>query len=294
MSKKAGSKDANIGKKIKKVDVDAEKGSFFFVALIGLLVVGAAGAVLYLAQARESNIDVAPLAGGEGVGDHWHWAYSINHCGTILSPAAEPPESAGIHTHGDGLVHIHPFRPDVSGANAKLGVFFEASGAELTDESYTPGPTEEKVTLSEEEGCDGKPATLKLAIWEDATDLDAEPTIIDEGLADFVFDSDGGMITLALVAAGEEIPPPPADRVQRLAGASNLPTGELPVTPGDDPGTEDTTVDGADTTVDGADTTVDGADTTVDGADTTADGSDTTTQDEEDPDDTGPSETSPG
>ncbi len=252
MNKKAGAKDVKKIKKIKKVDVDEEKSSFFFVALIGLLVVGAIGAVLFLAAGRESAIGVAPQAGGEGVGDHWHWAYSVNNCGTTLNAATNDNGDAGIHTHGRGLVHIHPFRPDAAGPNAKLGVFFEAFGGELTDDSYTPGSSEDPVTLSEEAGCDGQPATLKLAYWEDAYDDEAEPTIIEENLADFKFENDNGMFTLALVVEGQEIPRPPVDRVQLLSQTNGVEyTPSDAVLPEDAPQTEPVTEseEGAETTV---------------------------------------------
>lgn len=67
--------------------------------------------------------------------DHWHTALGINVCGRWL---ADPPEfhvrganpdlRAGIHSHGDGLIHIHPFSTDEAGERATLRRFLEDGG----------------------------------------------------------------------------------------------------------------------------------------------------------------------
>ncbi len=67
--------------------------------------------------------------------DHWHWAVGVNVCGTWL---ADPPEFfnraanrslvAGIHSHGDGLVHLHPYGTDEAGDHATLRTFLEFGG----------------------------------------------------------------------------------------------------------------------------------------------------------------------
>ncbi len=148
--------------------------------------------------------------------DHWHNAYLIHNCGTDLPPAGAIESPDGIHTHGDGLVHIHPFNPSAAGANATVGKFVEALGGELTDEIYSPGFAEEPTGLSEADGCDGEDAVLQLAFWEDAQSADP-PIIITENLADRRFTGDGSAYTLALLPAGSDIPKPPPDRLASLA-----------------------------------------------------------------------------
>ncbi len=66
--------------------------------------------------------------GGAGVGEHRHAAVRISVCGELYT---EPPTSGGVHSHGDGLMHIHP-RQGVSGEsgkNASVRTFF--SGARI-------------------------------------------------------------------------------------------------------------------------------------------------------------------
>ncbi len=67
--------------------------------------------------------------------DHWHVALGVNVCGQWL---ANPPEfetrsvrgnvRAGIHSHGDGLIHLHPFSSDEAGERATLRTFLEFGG----------------------------------------------------------------------------------------------------------------------------------------------------------------------
>jgi hypothetical protein len=89
-------------------------------------------AVLGLATA----LLVAACGGGGGarVGEHWHAAVRISVCGELY---AEPPTSGGVHSHGDGLMHIHP-RQGVSGEsgeNASVRTFFSGARILLTESS---------------------------------------------------------------------------------------------------------------------------------------------------------------
>jgi len=60
------------------------------------------------------------------VGDHWHARYSVAICGQTLAPFPYTP--GNVHTHGDGVIHIHPQAPFESGRNANLGRFFASAG----------------------------------------------------------------------------------------------------------------------------------------------------------------------
>jgi hypothetical protein len=278
-------------KRISSLDNPSEdRGSRLFIAGIVLVVVGGIAAVAVLAAGRESNLGVDPDAG-----DHWHSAYLIHQCGVDLPATSEFETTIGLHTHGDGLLHIHPFSPAGSGRNATLGEYFEEYGATLTDETFETGPFDLfPATLSEEEGCDGEPAELQLAVWENAFDETAEPVIITEDLADFRFDTAGEAITLALVAEGAEVPRPPQERIDQLLATGpggpieGVAEGESPVVtvPGADVGDVETDPSSDDADADG-DADVDevgsgdaDADATSDDADgdgTTGDADATTT-----------------
>ena len=52
-------------------------------------------------------------------------------------PADNPGQTAnaGIHTHGDGLIHIHPFVVSEEGNNATLGKFADYGGWTVSSDS---------------------------------------------------------------------------------------------------------------------------------------------------------------
>jgi len=69
------------------------------------------------------------------VGDHWHNAYGISVCG-VRQPNL-PGAPGGVHSHGDELIHVHPFDPSEAGKNATLALAFRTSGGDLTNSSMT-------------------------------------------------------------------------------------------------------------------------------------------------------------
>jgi hypothetical protein len=67
--------------------------------------------------------------------DHWHAALGVNVCGSWLVDAPEfnerasaPGFLAGVHSHGDGLIHMHPYTDDEAGNHATLRTFLEEGG----------------------------------------------------------------------------------------------------------------------------------------------------------------------
>src|SRR5262245_49147036 len=93
-------------------------GRWFYGALVVIVAAFGTGIVYYVAS-RGSEASIHPLAPNQTKnipGDHWHAAIAVNSCGTWLPnpPAFEtapsnPNVNVGIHTHGDGFMHIHPF-----------------------------------------------------------------------------------------------------------------------------------------------------------------------------------------
>ena len=129
--------------------------------------------VFYARDNRQAQALEAPL-----LSDHWHSAYGFYICDAFLPnlPEFVAPQNGGIHTHGDGLLHIHPFSTSRSGENATLDHFLADAGAVLgneggvTDDSiHVPGGrtyTEGKDTC---DGLDGEPI-VQVAIWDSAAD----------------------------------------------------------------------------------------------------------------------------
>ena len=120
------------------------------VAFIIVLVFGILGLLFYTRQAS-----AAPH-----IGDHWHAAYAI-YIGNTRQPNIPTftgPEET--HTHGDGMIHMHPFIPAGEGHGASLGKFFDYGGGKLADDELkVPG---QKDTHKNGEPIDGKAAELRI------------------------------------------------------------------------------------------------------------------------------------
>ncbi len=87
--------------------------------------------------------DSAQAQSGPFINDHWHAAYAIFVGGERQPniPTFTGPEE--IHTHGDGIIHMHPFIPAGEGEGASLASFFRYGGGELTDDTLRiPGQRE--------------------------------------------------------------------------------------------------------------------------------------------------------
>jgi hypothetical protein len=72
-------------------------------------------------------------------GDHWHAAYGIYICDKFAPDIQTERDPSGIHTHNDGIVHIHPFTRAVSGSKATFGVFAETVGLSVSEDSVKVG-----------------------------------------------------------------------------------------------------------------------------------------------------------
>ncbi len=71
--------------------------------------------------------------------DHWHAPYTYYVCGE-KQPPAPTWTGSGVHTHADGIVHIHPFTQSEEGAGARLSKWFDYGGGKLDgDEIRMPG-----------------------------------------------------------------------------------------------------------------------------------------------------------
>jgi hypothetical protein len=179
-------------------------------------------------------------------GDHWHSAFGVYACDEFTEQVSDRNGDAnGIHTHPDGLIHIHPTSANATGDNATLGVFADEVGIDLDDEGFslTDGPS----FAEGEDECDGEPGVVQLAVWDDLSD--ETPDIVTEEVADQRL-AEGKLYTLAFAPQGADIPQPPS--AANLAAPEDLapPQGTVPGTevPTDStaPGDTSTTAPAAD------------------------------------------------
>jgi hypothetical protein len=95
-------------------------GATWFRATVAVIVILG---VLIIVQSRDQRAGVA-LPGAQPNKDHWHAALGVNICGTWQPPVPTFEGNGGVHSHGDGLMHIHPFDNAHAHNNASIGTFF--------------------------------------------------------------------------------------------------------------------------------------------------------------------------
>src|SRR6267143_397326 len=103
-------------------------GSWGFTAFITTVVV--LGTFLVVFSRGQNNADAsAPKVNH----DHWHAAIGFYVCGKFLPNQPTFDNAEGLHTHGDGLIHIHPFITTAAGRKATLGKYLKLAGDKVTD-----------------------------------------------------------------------------------------------------------------------------------------------------------------
>jgi hypothetical protein len=177
-------------------------------AIAAIVVVG----VLVVLIARNDQQEAAATT--PTVEDHWHAAYGIYVCDAFLPPLTDTVQDpTGLHTHGDGIAHLHPFNSAAAGDNATLAKWGATTGLSFSDHGFTVGDT----TYDDGFECSGQPAEVSLNVWS-ADDTSAEPRVYTgSDIGRFHFGEDHLAITLAVVPAGTAIPPPPSvDDIDKL------------------------------------------------------------------------------
>jgi hypothetical protein len=197
-------------------------------------------------------------------GDHWHAAYGVSTCGEPVAPLADQNGDAnGIHTHEDGLIHIHPTSTQATGENATLSVFTEETGLVLEDDRLEL-PDGDAFVEGEDE-CDGEPGIVQVAVWDGPDD--ETPEVVTEDMTGIKFE-ENQILTIAFAPEGAELEKPattvrltdpnaaeegrpvvPIEGVPEPSTPPTGPPGETPTSPPADGGTTTTAAgDGGTTT----------------------------------------------
>jgi hypothetical protein len=300
---------AKLAQKGKGRQIRFQGGTLFPAAV---LIVGVLGAVLiFYARGTRPDHNSPPTAN-----DHWHVAYDFWLCDDwaaappltgALEQTSEPGNQkfigTGVHSHDDGVIHWHPYSSRSTGTNAKLGLFLDNYGVELTKDklqfppdqqggaTYEVGET--KCTVDGEE----KDAVIKVVVYDPYNDVNSGQTYVTD--FDDIPIKNG--TSIAIVFAPKDTNPglpPTADQLPELGavdGGDPLPPGvttpeggvtvapspEGSTVPGDSTVPGETTVP-SDSTVAGdstvpADSTAAPASTTASSAPTTSAAAPTTT-----------------
>jgi hypothetical protein len=117
------------------------------VAIAAVVLVGVILVILTVNSSSNDGSGGPPRAANASTGqpgDHWHTYLGVNICGQWLSPipAFDQPvgspagtQNAGIHSHGDGLIHTHPFVRSEEGSNATLGKYADYGDWSVSSDS---------------------------------------------------------------------------------------------------------------------------------------------------------------
>lgn len=141
-------------------------------------------------------------AASPGNGDHWHAGYAINICGREQPPL--PEFEGGVHTHGDGVIHVHPTLPADEGEGARLIQFFANAGGFLGERSLElPG---DRPWRDGNICAGGRPGRVVVVVNQGPLGKDLDTYV----------PHDGDRILIAFVPAGSPppaLPPPPTPAI---------------------------------------------------------------------------------
>lgn len=201
----------------------SKQRNLLFPGAIGVIVLLGSGLIAFAANERKSEADIAPIVNE----DHWHAAFGVYICDEFQPAVPEFESPIGIHTHSDGVIHIHPFSSGGAGDNATLGAFLEGAGIELSDGELTIG---DETWSEDDDQCGDEDAELVLAQWSDVQGTDGEPALIRRDFDDIRFREDGEGFTLAFVPEGTtDIPKPEsAAQLAELGAADGGPGDTVP------------------------------------------------------------------
>ncbi len=227
--------------------------SLLFPSVLTLVVVLGLARVIYARDDRLKD----DLDGPPQISDHIHQAIGVNVCGDFLGNIPEFESQVGIHTHGDGVIHIHPFSQLGVGANATLERYFKdardfgdldvsLSNTKLSylGETYEEGEAE----------CEGvDDPVLRMAYWSNVQDEASEPEITTGDFTDIRLTDNGGGLTIFYGDPDADIPKPPnAEQLAELGAADG---SQVPDESGSTSSTSSTEAQSSTTTTAAGDTT---------------------------------------
>lgn len=183
--------------------------------------------------------------------DHWHNAYGIYVCDAFQAPISDTAQdTTGIHTHADGVIHVHPFAAGSAGKNATLSKWGQIVGMEFGGSSIT---LQDGTKLEDGYDCGGNTdTTLSVYKWP-ADDPNAEPVVYTKDFGSIKLDRDRDAITIAMLPTGT-VPPRP-ESVPTLDALTDVEPATTSTVP--------TTLDPTATTLDPTATTLAPGDTTA-------------------------------
>lgn len=137
--------------------------------------------------------------------EHWHSAYAFYFCDQFSPPLADNGrDPLGIHTHGDGIIHVHPFSQAASGKRAVFDVFSRTMGITVSSDRLEVGDKK----FSNGDKCGDKPGEVRVLV--NGKEIDGDP-------GDIHFEDRQGIV-IAFAPEDATVPEQPPS----YAGLNNL------------------------------------------------------------------------
>lgn len=145
---------------------------------------------------ERSGLPTAPnglLYSGPTPRSHWHAGYAVRTCDQVLTSLSDVDNQVGIHSHDDGLIHIHPSASEATYSGATLGRFLETVGARIsTGRLELPG----QEPFVDGDMCGDVPGRVAVFRW-DGIDATSPSEIILQDPQTTRFLADGELFTIS-------------------------------------------------------------------------------------------------
>ena len=103
----------------KKVRVSRKRPNMGY----GLFMTGLVAVGSFLVVISRDDRTSAEDAPGVAIGEHWHAYLGVNICGQWLPNIGAYEAPTGVHSHGDGFIHLHPLSSSGAHERATLGLY---------------------------------------------------------------------------------------------------------------------------------------------------------------------------
>src|ERR1700730_14956339 len=138
----------------------------YYLALAAVVILGTA-TVVQSRDARLTKVSAQGTTAPVPNRDHWHVAYAFFLCDKFAPPITDTTDPHGVHTHGDGIIHVHPYDNTTGGKNAVLGAFTAAVHVTLNaGELKLPGGHDYR----DGDKCGSKPARVRVQVFNSPAD----------------------------------------------------------------------------------------------------------------------------
>ncbi len=157
---------------------------------------------------------------------HWHVALGVRVCDRWLDPVQDQADPVGVHSHGDGIIHVHPFVASAAGSRATFNRFAETVKGQLEANRFAwpEGDGKKKEVHKNGDKCGDQVGEVKAF-------YNGKPHAGDPGDIRF---TDRGKLVLAFVPKGttyEQIGDPPSSAGLDKLSDVNPAAGSAPADP---------------------------------------------------------------